>query len=611
METGQKKIGERILNRLKKDKPVHVKLPGGGIINMDSPVPFLLVYRMPPDEKDLFTLQLGKTESSYLMAEGSSDLSALVNELSQELADRFGAFMLLEVWVTDKKDADDFTVHFNHEGAKSIAESLQSELDAIRIGRTRLSASLKEGGSPAPPYFSPVLNKKQAKRSEIIMVGLEIKPIYINPDTGRSYPLFLRELRKAFGKAVRKTFFEFIRLHTSHNASHFEMLGKTVIEDIVWDIDKELAGYSNQFNFLFLVTPVNLDEAWKAFEKSDFRKNPVFHYRPMPIDPELIKRKLYNLPIEKISDPTIAFLFRDKRKEIDRMLNMMAEREKPDFMHSSLQLFGRIDDHLVETAQALLVAIPPPGDDPKKKFLTAEKFAAMARAELKYLQKQCPDMASEVHIREDIEGILVSRGVLWISDEFKVSRERAKGLIQHEVGTHIVTYYNGKAQPFRLFYTGVPGYEQLQEGLAVLAEYIMDGLTNQRLRTLAARVVAVDYMVTGHSFVETFHLLRGKYHFPPKNAFTTTMRAFRGGGLTKDAVYLKGFLNLLEYIRGGRELEPLLIGKIQEDYLPIVEELIHRKLLKPIPVRPRYLEKEFREKTEILKKDITIFNMIG
>ncbi|HYH56628.1 MAG TPA: tyrosine/phenylalanine carboxypeptidase domain-containing protein, partial [Anseongella sp.] len=354
----------------------------------------------------------------------------------------------------------------------------------------------------------------------------------------------------------RKTFFEFVRLHTSHNASHFEMLGKTVIEDIVWDIDAKLAEYSNQFNFLFLVTPVNLDEAWDSFSKSGFRKNPVFHYRPMPIDPELIKRKLYNLPVEDISDPTIAFLFRDKRKEIDRMLNMMAEREKPDFMHSSLQVFGGVDENLAETARAILVATPLPPESKKKDLLPAAKFASMARSELRYLRKQYPDVSPEVYIREDIEGILVSKGVLWISNDFRVSRERANGLIQHEVGTHISTYYNGKAQPFRLFYTGVPGYEQLQEGLAVLAEYIMDGLTNQRLRTLAGRVLAVHHMIAGHSFVETFDLLQEKYRFSARSSFSTTMRVYRGGGLTKDAVYLKGFLNLLEYIRKGNELEP-------------------------------------------------------
>ncbi|MCH5599357.1 flavohemoglobin expression-modulating QEGLA motif protein [Niabella ginsengisoli] len=60
-------------------------------------------------------------------------------------------------------------------------------------------------------------------------------------------------------------------------------------------------------------------------------------------------------------------------------------------------------------------------------------------------------------------------------------------MLQHEIGTHVVTYYNGKAQPLELFSIGVPGYEELQEGLAVLAEYLNDGLTNSRMRTLAAR----------------------------------------------------------------------------------------------------------------------------
>lgn len=615
MASDKSTLIERVIKRLQENKPIHVKLPCGGVLNIDNPVPFLLVYRIPPHGEDQFTLQLGKTEASYIILKDSgSDLARtgrqLIGSITGELADRFSAFMLLEVWVTDRELEKDFTIHFSREGARNIAETLESELDAIRIGRSRLRAGIQEGDLPSPPYYKPLLTKKQAKQAESILIGLEIKPIYINPETGKSYPLFLRELRKAFGNALRKTFFEFVRLQTSHSAAHFQMLGKTVIEDIVWDIDKELASYSDLFSLLFLVTPVNLDDAWKEFKKNEFRKAPVFHYRPMPIDPELIKRKLYNLPIEKISDPTIAFLFRDKRKEIDRMLNMLSEREKPDFMHSSLQLFGRVDEQLVEVAKALLVATPPPSEESKKEYVGAKTFATMARSELAYLQEQFPGMKREVRIREDIEGILVSKGVLWISNTFKVSKDRAPGLIQHEVGTHIVTHYNGKAQPFRLFYTGVPGYEQLQEGLAVLAEYLMDGLTNKRLRTLASRVIAVHQMVQGHSFVDTCSLLREKHRFSPESAFKTTMRAYRGGGLTKDAVYLKGFLNLLEYIRQGKDLEPLLIGKIQEDYLSIVEELVHRKLLKPIPIRPRYLEKAFRGKIDELKKDITIFNMI-
>lgn len=234
----------------------------------------------------------------------------------------------------------------------------------------------------------------------------------------------------------------------------------------------------------------------------------------------------------------------------------------------------------------------------------------MARAEMEYLREQYHGLEPAVEIRKDVVGVLVSRGVLKISDTFTVQRRRAKALIQHEVGTHVVTYFNGKAQPFKLFHLGVPGYEQLQEGLAVLAEYISGGLTNPRLRTLAARVVAVQHLVAGYSFVETFYMLIDKYGFKPESSFSITMRVYRGGGFTKDAVYLKGLLNLLHYIREGNDIEPLLIGKIRQDYLPVVEELMHRKVLRPIPIKPRFLEDDYSKEIRRVKKGITVFNMI-
>src|SRR3546814_20262085 len=92
------------------------------------------------------------------------------------------------------------------------------------------------------------------------------------------------------------------------------------------------------------------------------------------------------------------------------------------------------------------------------------------------------DLSTAVRVRDDIDGILVNRGTLNINKNFQVSEGRAFSLLQHEIGTHIVTYYNGKAQPLKLFYIGVPGYEELQEGLAVFSEYLTDGLTPNRLR---------------------------------------------------------------------------------------------------------------------------------
>src|SRR5690606_24176699 len=116
---------------------------------------------------------------------------------------------------------------------------------------------------------------------------------------------------------------------------------------------------------------------------------------------ELIKRKLYNLPIENISDPTLAYLFRDKRKEIDRMLSMLGEREKPDFLYSSQQLFGNVEDQLLETARAILVAAEPSPRPKQREMLQAEEFAQLAETELQFLKKQYDQVSTAVRIRED------------------------------------------------------------------------------------------------------------------------------------------------------------------------------------------------------------------
>ncbi len=616
MATDTKKLMGRVRAKLKKGIAIHIGLPCGGELHIDRPVPYLLVYRVPPNGEDAFTSTLGKTESAYLVAPDTAEcpIIPIVREIAGMMADQFGGFMLLEVWLSEEVVSPTFTIHIGQKSALEVAEKLRSELQAIRLPQLQgIDVELAKGKKlPTPPYYEQLFNAEEARKREIIVIGLAITPVYINEQTGAPYPLFLRALRESFGKALRKSFFEFVRMKTSYSAAHFEMLGTTELDDGVWDIDERLAEYSNLFDFLLLVTPINAQDAWHRFAKSKYHSNPVFHYRPMPIDPELIKRKLYNLPIEDISDPTIAYLFRDKRKEVDRMLNMLSDRDKPDFVYSSQQLFGNIEEDLLETARAILVASEPPQREAEEReMIDADAFAALAKVELNYLKKQYDAVSTAVRVRDDVEGVMVSRGTLNISSRYRISKARAFALLQHEVGTHVATYYNGKAQPFRLFYVGVPGYEQLQEGLAVLSEYITGGLTNHRMRILAARVVAVHHMLAGNSFADTFDMLTDKYGFKHEVAFHITMRVYRGGGLTKDAVYLKGLLNVIEYIKQGKDIAQLLVGKIRQDYLPIIEELMHRQLLKPSPLRPKFLEKPYIDKIDEIKKDGSVFKMIG
>jgi uncharacterized protein (TIGR02421 family) len=136
------------------------------------------------------------------------------------------------------------------------------------------------------------------------------------------------------------------------------------------------------------------------------------------------------------------------------------------------------------------------------------------------------------------------------------------------------------------------GYDELQEGLAVLSEYFAGGLSRPRMRLLAARVIAARRLIEGASFVETFREIDRTYDFEKRTAFTITMRVYRAGGLTKDATYLRGLIALLQYLKKGGEIEPLFVGKFNRTHIPIIKELQWRNVLHPGIVIPRYMSDE-------------------
>ncbi|GAA4423598.1 flavohemoglobin expression-modulating QEGLA motif protein [Pontibacter saemangeumensis] len=605
---------KKVSSSLKRGKQVHRRLPQGGLIYIDRPLPFLVLFRHPTGKPDHATADFAKATASYIISheEQMPQLQELIRAVAEEMAGQFGAFMILELLAAPSPDRETplFKVLGPEKQLPATISTLVQELEQIKISgihtavKTASNKALLEG----PLRLMP---EEELKKHSYLMLGLELKPIYCDSKTGRPYPLLLRTLREKLSNAIKKTVFDFVNVQTTHKAIHFQALGRQAVNRVVWRIDKQLTGISDLFQFLLLVTPVNNSEAWEEFRKAKFSKAPTFHYRLMPIDADQLKRRLYNIPIEKIDDPTLAFLFRDKRHELDKMLTMLADRNTPDFIYSSMQLFGGVDDQLLKVAEGILAAIPEPTRHTNVELIPVPEFAALAEQEIDFLKAQYKGVDSGVDVRDDVVGLIVSKGRLNVGTDAKIPRHRAQALIQHEVGTHILTYFNGKAQPLHQLYVGSPGYEELQEGLAVLSEYLVGGLDQDRMRMLAARVVAVYHLTKGCGFTDNFARLTQQYHFDEETAFDTTMRVHRGGGLTKDAVYLRGLVHLLDYLKQGHELEPLLIGKIRQDYIPIVQELIYRNVLRPVPIKPRYLlDPAIKPKLEQLKAGISVFNLL-
>ena len=239
---------------------------------------------------------------------------------------------------------------------------------------------------------------------------------------------------------------------------------------VVGTVDKQLAEIDSRFDLLLHVTPVNSPQALYEFKQHRFQKEPSFNYRPRPVDPDLLKRKLFAIPIEDIEDPTLSHMFLDKRDEIDRQLNMIAERNSTRFKYESLQVYGELDDELIQLADELLATTGHiDTEDGKIDSIGAEEFAGIAQAEINHYRQACPGLAAQVQLRDDVPGVMVSEGNFLIGTDARVAKNRIEATLSHEIGTHVLTYYNGKSQPFKQLYIGMANYELLQEGLAVLS----------------------------------------------------------------------------------------------------------------------------------------------
>ena len=381
----------------------------------------------------------------------------------------------------------------------------------------------------------------------------------------------------------------------------------------VLQVDRKLAEVANTFDFLLQVSPVNLKATWAEFRRHRYERAPIFTYRPLPVDPDLMKRKLYNTPIERVEDPTLFSLFQEKRTELDRQLTMLGERNTPHFFFGSMQLFGTSDDGLLQLAADILDRYPARIREPGKNgYLTAPEIAENARAEIQAYREVYPDFSATVEVRDDMSsGLMVSFDTLLIGPETKIPAFRREAILHHEIGTHLLTYFNGRAQPFQLLSLGLADYQELQEGLAVLGEYLGGVLSPTRLRILAARLLAAESLIQGASFVETFRLLNRTYGFEKSVAFGIAMRIHRGGGLTKDGVYLRGLVHLLDYLHAGGELEPLFIGKISADHIPVVNELRLRRVLSPAPMVPRYMQTERgKERLARVRATADVFDLV-
>ncbi|ABK45575.1 protein of unknown function DUF1704 [Magnetococcus marinus MC-1] len=602
-------------NRLAEGR-VDICLKQDGRLYLERPLPFLILYRIP-HRPDPGTRYLLEGEAAFMVVGHQRgcgvEARGWFRQVVARSVARFGAILVLEVWAQSHGEVDEkglprtkVEIVSSAATARSpFVATLERRLATMAIKGRKFQTQLKvKKGVVHTPNF-PALEVDEACQDKVYRLGLALPPVYQMFEQDIAYmaaPQMVRQLRRALGYAIRQTVFRFSMDETSVRFPHFHRLGPRRWSKTALWVDRQLAGLSEHVDYLYQVTPTNTPQAMRQFNKEGCSTTPVFQYRPVPFDLAVMKRALFAIPIEKVNDPALAYLLREKQEELDRMISLLVDVDTPRFVHGSVQLFGAPSAKTIQMARQILAARALP--ERESRGLPVQTVVEHVEACFAYYHAKNAGFKGRVKRVDDLPaGLMVSGDELFVGSDTRIPAWRLEALINHEVGVHVLTNYNGRQQPMRLLSVGLAGYEAFQEGLAVLSEYLAGGLTQARVRTLAARVVAVEGMLQGERFAQVYTDLVEQYGFNKQQAFLITMRVFRGGGLTKDALYLPGFLAVVKHVQEKGLDELFWVGKMGLEHLPMIRELRWRGMLHGAALLPHFLEKpQVQERLALLQE---------
>ncbi len=339
-------------------------------------------------------------------------------------------------------------------------------------------------------------------------------------------------------------------------------------------IDKRIDELVKKIELLRYVNPINIEEEKEKFFTSKYLTDPKFLYPKRDFDKFKLHSEFFALPLDTIEDERIRNLYEEIIYFYSGLIQCIETiGEGKRFYYNSLRSFGSPTEADVENAKFILHFEEENKQEPvfKPKFTSteAEEFFKKygAKYNFTFNIEHSSTMSAIAMVLNSTKSLVLNKGHKYSENEIGI-------LTNHEIGVHMVTTMNGLQHPLKIFSHGFPDNEETQEGLAVFSEYMSGNLTIKRLKELAYRVLAVNGLAKGYSFSKTFRSLHNTFDLNREDAFYITLRAYRGGGFTKDYLYLTGLKKIYNEYKNNADLSVLLTGKVTLDFKEDIQYLI-------------------------------------
>jgi len=464
-----------------------------------------------------------------------------------------------------------------------VIENWQDQLSKIRIPEVTNATKVNDVFF-GRGYFLEYITKNF---KNTLVLATEVKKVFCNELTGDEYPEITNTIQHELKNAIINNANYYCKVHTNWKHDHHSKLLDKSMDPALLEVDKQLYSLLKNFELLAFVNPNNAHSEKKKFFKHMCTELPSFSYNPIRINAYSLKQELSNLRVQDISDISIRHLYESVINSYFDKIDLLSTLNTKKFFYNSLRYFGRPSKNDIQNAQYFLHLPDVPGEPKNAPSLDVHEAIVSFEEGLKSY-----GLESKIELSDKVIAhvmVLNSRKTILFRPDAKFSRTQINSLVEHEIGVHMTTTTNSNEQELKVFNLGLPVNTETQEGLAILSEYLSGNVSMKRLKELSYRVIVADMMCSGADFVECFNYLRNERGMGRDNAYALVTRIFRGGGFTKDYLYLKGFVKVFNFWQDENSLEPLLVGKTSLDFYGTIEEMIEREMVK----KPSFITKSF------------------
>jgi len=334
-------------------------------------------------------------------------------------------------------------------------------------------------------------------------------------------------------------------------------------------------------------TPVNLDKERSKFFNSD-TYNPQFEYRVVRNRNEKILKEISNVREITDVDPRISDFYISLIEEKTKASELMHAVGNNDLVTDiSMERYGIPGEALFKNSARILRGcmngyniVKYPKDAEKLNYDQIERVFMKVLDELGLMEWSVKE---SLNIKKNGVKIGVKKKEILMYKDITRSKFKLRKTIVHEIGTHILRAHNGERTGLEaLSKSNLPGYLDVEEGLALWNEMYVGVLTERWFKMRAALVWAV-YIGRYLSFRELYNVMLGV--LPKYTSFDIVYRVKRGlsdtsypGIYTKDIVYFRGFRKVIKRLQKDPGIySKLYAGKIDFDQCEWVEEGLIKK----------------------------------